>query len=133
MPTSFIAILAIACGGALGAVTRYLILLITKQVLANDFPFATFFANFLGSALLGVIFVLFVDRHFVNETWRLLLVVGFTGSLTTFSTFSLETLQLLQKTNYLLAFSNILLNFSLTIFAVILAIFLTRLVFSVVQ
>ena len=123
---SWVGFFAVALGGALGAILRWVITLLTKQLLIKNFPIATFFANFLGSFLLGIFFVLCVEKQLIGENWRLFLIVGLTGSLTTFSTFSLETLQLIEKNNYLFAFYNITTNLSLTIFALWTVFFLVR-------
>lgn len=127
MFSPWVGFFAVALGGALGAILRWMITLLTKQqLLIKNFPIATLFANFLGSFLLGIFIVLCVEKQLMGENWRLFLTVGLTGSLTTFATFSLETLQLIQKENYLFAFYNITLNLTLTFFAVWAAFFLAR-------
>jgi CrcB protein len=131
MPISPLAIFAIALGGSVGAVLRYLIVVLVKnQLTEKTFPFATLFANVLGSFLLGIFFTVCIEKKILGENWQLFLILGLTGSLTTFSTFSLETLKLLQKENYLLAFYNLLLNMGLTIVFLLIAMFLTRLVIN---
>lgn len=88
--------LMVAVGGALGALCRYGITqLIPPQL--NGFPWATWLANVGGSLLIGVCYVLIVERGIVAEQWQPLLMVGFLGALTTFSTFALEALLLWQQ------------------------------------
>jgi CrcB protein len=88
---------AIALGGALGSVARYGITVYFDHLFGRDFPYGIFIANILGSAAIGVLFVLIVERGLLSEVWRSLMMVGFLGAFTTFSTFSLQTIGLLQE------------------------------------
>ena len=97
------AFFAVAIGGALGALSRYSFVLIAVTLVDNRLPWATFGVNVVGSFCIGIAAVLIGDRVIEGEYWRLLLVVGFLGSFTTFSAFSLETLLLLQQGNYNIA------------------------------
>ena len=97
------AFFAVAIGGALGALSRYSFVLIAVTLVDNRLPWATFGVNVVGSFCIGIAAVLIGDRVIEEEFWRLLLVVGFLGSFTTFSAFSLETLLLLQQGNYNIA------------------------------
>ncbi|MCP5325808.1 MAG: fluoride efflux transporter CrcB [Oceanospirillaceae bacterium] len=88
--------LAIALGGAFGAVARAFIAGWMQKSLGAGFPFGTLAVNFIGSFVIGFLFVLLVERLNMPGYWRELLVVGFLGALTTFSTFSLEIVNFLQ-------------------------------------
>lgn len=89
--------LAIALGGAFGAVARAFIAGWMQKSLGAGFPFGTLAVNFIGSFVIGFLFVLLVERLNMPGYWRELLVVGFLGALTTFSTFSLEIVNFLQQ------------------------------------
>ena len=86
--------LAIAFGGAVGALMRHLISLWSYPVFEGRFPLGTLIVNVTGAFLIGVVYVLIVERGLLGQEWRLLLMTGLFGALTTFSTFSLETLLL---------------------------------------
>lgn len=89
--------LAVAAGGAIGAVSRYWLMAWVAGQGASRFPWGTLLVNILGSCAIGVIYVLISERMVLTEQWRALLVVGYLGAFTTFSTFSLDALLLLQQ------------------------------------
>ena len=91
---------AVAVGGALGAVSRYSFGLVALALIGNRFPWATLGVNVVGSFLIGLAAVLIGDRIVDGELWRSLIIAGFLGAFTTFSAFSLDTLLLLQQGNY---------------------------------
>jgi len=99
--------MAVGLGGALGAMFRYAISLWAVQRFEALMPTAaligTLIANAVGALLIGVLFVVITEKGLIAESWRPLLVVGFLGALTTFSTFSLETVGLLQQGEWLSA------------------------------
>lgn len=84
--------LAIALGGAGGAMSRYWVMTQTKQWLGNDFPYGTLMVNVTGSFVLGFLSILLVQKLQVPEAMKLAILVGFLGSFTTFSTFSMDVL-----------------------------------------
>jgi CrcB protein len=90
-------VLAIAGGGALGALGRYWMSGGVYRLLGRDFPWGTLTVNVVGSFLMGLLVVLFLERLAVEPEWRAAVLVGFLGAFTTFSTFSIETLTLIEE------------------------------------
>jgi CrcB protein len=101
-------LLAVAAGGAAGAVMRWLMAAGIQRMAGGAFPWGTFVVNALGSFLLGFLFVWLIERSSASELMRLALTVGFLGAFTTFSTYSLESIRLLQEGAFTLAFGNII-------------------------
>lgn len=98
--------LAIAAGGAIGAVFRYWVATGIYSWLGRDFPWGTLAVNVLGSFTIGFLAHFLAERTLAVE-WRAAIFIGFLGAFTTFSTFSLETLSLLQTGATGRALSNI--------------------------
>lgn len=99
-------ILIVFLGGGIGACTRYLFAQACAQL---HWPLATFLVNILGCFLIGLSLPYFFAKNSLPE-YRLFLVTGFLGSLTTFSTLTYESIQLFTNTTLLLAFANVLAN-----------------------
>ncbi len=118
-------LLAIMLGGSLGAVLRYAISTGIYTLLGRNFPYGTLVVNVLGSLLMGI-FSHILMQKLPNETLSAMLLVGFLGALTTFSTFSLDTLNLLQQGDIVKAFLNMFLNVAVCLLAVWLGIFLAK-------
>jgi len=89
-------VLFIALGGAGGALARYGLHLLVHGTDPVRFPWATLAVNAAGSFAIGAAYVLIVERAWLHPDWRGVLMVGFLGAFTTFSTFSLETLLLFE-------------------------------------
>ncbi len=111
-------LIAIAGGGALGALLRYGVANGLHALLGRGFPYGTLAVNLVGSFLMGLLFVLLNERLVVAPEWRGFLLVGLLGALTTFSTFSIETLLLIQQADYAKALLNVVSNLLLCLVAV---------------
>lgn len=83
--------LIVGVGGCMGAITRYVVALWIGERWGRSFPLGTFVINMSGCFLIGLLMTLFTERYAVNPQWRLLLVSGFLGAYTTFSSFEYET------------------------------------------
>jgi len=88
--------LAVALGGALGAMGRYTVGLMLPTT-SGHFPWSTLIVNVIGSALMGLCYVLLIEKGVVNIHWRPFLMVGILGALTTFSSFALDAILLWQQ------------------------------------
>lgn len=97
-------------GGSLGAVSRYSISLLAAKTWGTQFPWGTLLVNLIGCFLVGLIFALADRARLLTPGLRLLLITGFLGALTTFSTFSLETVNAGRAGLTLQPLLNILLN-----------------------
>ena len=103
-------VLTIAAGGAVGALMRFWVSNGVYALLGRAFPYGTLAVNVLGSLVMGFLYVLFLERMDVSPEWRGALLVGFLGAFTTFSTFSIETLNLIEQAAYFKAVANMLLS-----------------------
>lgn len=111
MSSQLLACLYVFAGGGIGAVARYTAGIQAAKLWGVNFPYGTLLINILGSFLIGVIasyFTLFSNT--ANQDLRLFLIVGILGGFTTFSSFSLETLILMQRGELLLALGYVLLS-----------------------
>lgn len=86
----------ISLGAALGATSRYLLSLALNPLLQN-LAFGTLIANYLGCFLMGMLLVLFIHFPDISPQWKMFLITGFLGSLTTFSSFAGEVFEMLNK------------------------------------
>jgi CrcB protein len=114
---NFTLYLMVALGGAFGASLRFYISQLMLNWLGKGFPFATLAVNISGSLLMGTLYGLIEQGVIEVTVYRTLLGIGFLGAFTTFSTFSLDTLLLMQQGELVKASLNVLLNVSLCIFA----------------
>ncbi len=116
----------IAIGGAGGALARHWLSNFVHDAAASKFPFGTLSVNLLGSFCIGILYVVIVERAMVHPDWRSVFIVGFLGAFTTFSTFSLETIALLENGQPAVALGYVLLSVVTCISAVWLSMSLTR-------
>ena len=103
-------ILAVAIGGAIGSVMRYLVSAWAAEKFGTQFPYGTLLVNVAGCFIIGLFLVLATERLALSPYWRLFIASGFLGGLTTFSSFSYETFQLFTQSQFLLAVQNIGIN-----------------------
>lgn len=116
----------VALGGAGGAVSRYLLSNWLHEAWEGRLPIGTLMVNVLGSLVIGGIYVL-IERQILHPDWRAVLMVGFLGAFTTFSTFSLETIHLLEEGHLMLAMAYAIASLLICIGAAAAGIYLTRL------
>jgi CrcB protein len=119
-------ILYIAAGGAIGAVLRFGVSNGVYGVFGRSFPYGTLVVNVLGSLLIGLLSILFIERYTLNPEVRAIFIIGILGAFTTFSTFSMETFNLLENGEFVKALLNILLSVTLCLIATWVGVILGR-------
>jgi CrcB protein len=110
-------LLAIAIGGAVGAVLRFMVSTSVHRVMGKDFPYGTLTVNVLGSLLMGFLFIMLVERQISSIELRSGILFGVLGAFTTFSSFSFETLALMESGDWVKAMMNVLLSLSACLLA----------------
>ena len=119
--------LAVAIGGALGSVARYALSSWIFDITSHKFPYATLIVNVAGSFVMGILFVVIVERAALPAEMRSLLMIGFIGAFTTFSAFSLDALGLWQNGHVLMSVIYMITTVILCLVAISTATWLTRL------
>ncbi|NBV13935.1 MAG: fluoride efflux transporter CrcB [Sphingobacteriia bacterium] len=119
-------ILMVLIGGGTGSVLRYLASLLTSKFFPTTFPLATFLVNIIGCLIIGVVTGLYLKNNISNPDTKLLMVTGFCGGFTTFSTFAQENVSLLQANNITIAIIYTGLSVILGLTFVWLGLFITK-------
>lgn len=117
-------VLLTAAGGALGALGRFGMSFLLASKFGTAFPYGTLAVNALGGFIILFFMTFFIDRLSIDPVWRIFVVTGFLGGFTTFSSFTYETVMMIQDREYLKALLNFSLN-NILAFAFALAGFLT--------
>lgn len=119
-------LLLVAAGGACGAVLRLLVSAGVYGLTGRGFPYGTLAVNLIGSLAIGAAYVLLLERAPGAEAARALILVGVLGAFTTFSTFALDTLLLIQHGALVRAMANVLVSVSVCIAAAYLGMLVAR-------
>ena len=122
-------ILSIACGGAIGAVLRYMLSSAVQNIYGSSFPYGMLVCNVLGSMLLGILYDSLSKVSLFSDNIKLFIQVGILGSFTTFSAFSLESFLMIEKGDYSAAIIFILISVILSILGLVSGIYFTRVFF----
>jgi len=118
----------VVIGGGMGALSRYFTSQFVNNLYNKTFSLGTVFVNCMGALLIGFLINIF-DMFAVNPKWKLLIITGFLGGYTTFSAYSLETVNYFLNGNIKYGILNILLNNVLCILFVLLGIWLNKIIF----
>lgn len=113
-------IIYVGIGGFIGAAIRYIVTVQSAKIINSNMPLGTLIVNVVGGFLIGVIMELSMSTDLISPNLRLFLTTGIMGGLTTFSTFSYETITLMYDGRYVLGISNVLLNVFLSLGGVVL-------------
>ena len=118
----------ISAGAIIGANARWMISRYAAKILTPIFPYGTLFINVTGSFIVGFFMIWTTERVLVDPHWRLLIVVGFCGAFTTFSSFAFETIAYFEQGQWLLMATNFLTNNFLCLGAALAGMALARVV-----
>ncbi len=119
-------IILVGLGGAIGSVLRYLSGWFASKYFQGSFPISTLVINILGSLLIGVFIGILAKYYPENHPLKFLLIIGFCGGFTTFSSFAVENYNLFQNQQQLSAYIYIITSVILTISAVGIGNYLTK-------
>jgi len=110
VPQMWINYAAIAVGGAVGACLRFALGEAMLHLFGRAFPFGTLLVNILGSFVIGLLYGLILTEQLTPNPWRIFVGIGILGAFTTFSTFSMDTVLMLQQGAFVKATLNVLAN-----------------------
>ncbi|MHB8173057.1 MAG: fluoride efflux transporter FluC [Nitrospirota bacterium] len=116
----------IAVAGTAGTLSRYWVSGFTYQVLGSKFAYGTLAVNVIGCLLFGFVWALAEDRMAISVLTRTVILVGFMGAFTTFSTFAFETMNYVQDSQFMLAFLNVAANCFLGFGAIVSGVWIAR-------
>jgi len=119
-------LLVVSLGAIVGANARYLVSQLAAKLLGPVFPYGTLFINLSGSLIVGFFLTWTSERVFIDPRWRLLIVIGFCGSFTTFSSYAYESMAYFEQGQWLLMWTNIFTNNLLCLMAVLAGMALAR-------
>ena len=123
---SYKMLVLVAAGGAIGAVGRYLVSHATTAMIGHGFPLATIIVNVSGSFAMGILIEVGALKFNLSPEWRALLAVGMLGAFTTFSTFSLDAVTLLERGRHIAALAYVTISVTASIAALIAGLTLAR-------
>ena len=112
-------LILIAVAGTAGTLSRYWVSGLTYQVMGSRFAYGTLAVNVIGCFLFGLVWTLSEERMAISTLTRTVLLVGFMGAFTTFSTFAFETMNYVRDSQYLLAFTNVAVSCTLGFGAIV--------------
>ena len=119
-------IILIAVAGMAGTLSRYWVSGLTYDIMGSKFAYGTLMVNVLGCLIFGAVWAFAEEKMIASTLVRTVLLVGFLGAFTTFSTFAFETMNYIRDSQYLTAFANVALNCVLGFSAIIAGVWLVR-------
>ena len=119
-------LILIAAVGAAGTLSRYWVSGLTYQVMGSKFAYGTLAVNVIGCFLFGLVWALSEERMALSALARTVILVGFMGAFTTFSTFAFETMNYVRDSQYLLAFANVAVSCVLGFGAIVAGVWVAR-------
>lgn len=119
-------LLWLSVAGACGTVSRFTVCELASRAKSGHFPLGTFTVNIVGSFLFGLIYILAQRKMGVSQELRIILLTGFMGAFTTFSTFAFDTAKLLRSAQWMMAFGNMFGQTALGVLALVAGVLVGR-------
>ena len=119
-------IIFLAVAGALGALSRYALGGLVQKAVSAGFPYGTLVVNIVGCFVIGYVMQLALSTNIISSSFRVVITIGFLGAFTTFSTFSYETVKLIEDAAYVSAILNVASNVGIGLLATFLGLLLGR-------